>query len=120
MGTDGGDEIIGKAGNDTFIAGKGDDILTGGIGSDMFIIEAESGGDIITDFAGGENNDIVLLTPDLGFNSGAEILAAIATTPPPIGEQSSSSILDFGNGNSLTILHEAPLVESNFNVLGLA
>ena len=49
-GGDLNDTLIGGAGNDTLIGGGGDDSLTGGSGGDLFVISADDGEVIISDF----------------------------------------------------------------------
>jgi len=49
-GGDGNDRMSGGDGNDTLIGGSGDDTMAGGSGGDVFVFDANSGNDTITDF----------------------------------------------------------------------
>ena len=49
-GEDGRDRLIAFAGEDTLIGGLDNDVLEGGLGADLFVFEADSGIDLITDF----------------------------------------------------------------------
>lgn len=49
-GDEGADTLDGGNGPDRLEGGEGDDVLTGGRGADVFISDAESGADTITDF----------------------------------------------------------------------
>jgi Ca2+-binding RTX toxin-like protein len=44
------DRLDGGAGNDTLVGGGGNDLLTGGLGADVFVFNAGSGHDRISDF----------------------------------------------------------------------
>lgn len=46
----GDDRMSGANGNDTLIGGAGNDIMAGGSGGDVFVFDANSGNDTITDF----------------------------------------------------------------------
>lgn len=46
----GRDLLIGGPGRDRIGGGEGDDLLTGGPGADVFVLAANAGGDVITDF----------------------------------------------------------------------
>ena len=93
----GDDALFGGIGADQLIAGLGDDILTGGDGDDIFVFTQGNGSDVITDFVSGEDsidlNGISLLA---GFDD----LAALAE------ESEEAVILDFGEGDMLTIAGE--------------
>jgi Ca2+-binding RTX toxin-like protein len=49
--TAGNDTLDGGKGDDWLYGGGGDDVMTGAQGSDTFVIEANSGNDVITDFS---------------------------------------------------------------------
>jgi len=49
-GGDGNDIMAGGTGNDTLSGGAGNDTLIGGQGGDVFVFDADSGNDVITDF----------------------------------------------------------------------
>ncbi|MBW4594282.1 MAG: VCBS repeat-containing protein [Brasilonema angustatum HA4187-MV1] len=50
LGGNGDDLLVGGNGNDFLRGGNGDDILTGDAGADTFVLQKNSGVDIITDF----------------------------------------------------------------------
>ena len=49
-GFNGRDVLNGGTGNDTLVGGRGHDTLTGGAGTDVFVFDAQSKRDVITDF----------------------------------------------------------------------
>lgn len=57
QGGQGADNLLGGAGNDRLTGGAGDDVLTGDqfgyFGSDVFIVDGQSGRDVITDYQKG-------------------------------------------------------------------
>ena len=50
------DFLNGNFGNDTLIGGSGNDLLVGGGGQDIFVLESNSGKDIIADFTNSRDN----------------------------------------------------------------
>ncbi|MBD2302787.1 S-layer family protein [Nostoc sp. FACHB-190] len=64
-GGNGNDTLNGGRGNDLLFGGFGSDRLTGGAGSDTFILAAQQGTDIITDF--GLGHDFIGLSGSLSF-----------------------------------------------------
>ncbi|MEB3213596.1 MAG: DUF4114 domain-containing protein [Leptolyngbyaceae bacterium] len=66
VGGDGDDLIEGFKGRDTLIGGLGNDILTGGNGEDTFVLSANSGHDIITDYK--DNYDVIGLSNGLTYS----------------------------------------------------
>lgn len=90
----GNDTIDGRGGVDEIGGGLGKDILTGGKGNDYFVFFKEDGKDAITDFdaiGGDGNQDIILKT----FDKKSDI---------DIVKSGDDTIIDFGGGNTLTLL----------------
>jgi uncharacterized protein YjdB len=54
---DGSGEVYGTAGDDVIVSGSGDDWLEGGEGSDVYVYEAGSGDDVISNVSNGENDE---------------------------------------------------------------
>ncbi len=98
-GQNGNDVLYGNEGNDTLAGGKGDDILYGGKGQDVFIFSKGSGNDIIHDFAPHNKaagmRDIVAVSHII-YHSAEEVLQHTSY-------HSGNAIIDFGNGNQLSI-----------------
>jgi len=69
-GQGGDDHLRGQGGNDTLVGGQGDDLLTGGAGADVFMLHANSGADIITDF--GRGRDMIEIASGAGGMNGLE------------------------------------------------
>ncbi|MEM9089778.1 MAG: hypothetical protein AAGC93_13645 [Cyanobacteria bacterium P01_F01_bin.53] len=62
-----GDDLLeGFRGRDLLIGGLGDDILTGGNGEDTFVLSANTGTDIITDFKAGY--DVLGISEGLSYS----------------------------------------------------
>ena len=78
--------------------GTGDDVMTGGAGDDTFVFTDDHGRDTITDFlagaAGGDVIDLRRLTAAAAFT---DVMAAAAQ----VGDD---TVIDFGDGNSITLL----------------
>ena len=53
FGEDGNDLVFGDLGDDSVSGGFGADTLTGGDGNDIFLIQKDSGADVLTDFQDG-------------------------------------------------------------------
>ena len=83
------DTLLGGDGDDYLYGDKNDDILTGGSGNDIFVFAADSGVDVITDFQIGQ--DLLHINLD-AFTTAADVINAF-----------SGSVLDLGNGNSVTL-----------------
>ncbi len=66
-GGNGRDTLDGGNGKDILIGGRGDDLLTGGRGADIFVVDANSGTDTITDFRAGQ--DVIGLRDGLSFGA---------------------------------------------------
>ncbi len=100
-GGQGNDRITGDNGNDTIYGDLGDDILFGDNDRDLFVFNAlNSGNDEIWDFVSGVDQIQLLNSP---FAYASDALAAF-----------SNSVLDLGNGNSITLTGVSSLVESDF------
>jgi Ca2+-binding RTX toxin-like protein len=67
FGADDLDRITGGAGNDTLNGGNGNDTLIGGIHNDIFVLQANTGRDTISDFIDGV--DLFGLKGSLSFNN---------------------------------------------------
>lgn len=91
--TFGGDDIlVGRNGDDTLSGGAGKDVLTGGRGSDTFEFGDGFGKDRITDFdakGGPGNQDFI----DAAYPGDVAILQ--------VGK---NTVINFGNGDTLTLL----------------
>lgn len=94
IGTDDNDDLIGTSGNDVFFGGLGDDVLEGGSGSDTFIFRHGDGNDTIDDWADPGATDILELGSGLSTSSVSVLRGA---------EDFWDILLDFGNGDSITI-----------------
>lgn len=60
FGGAGNDALFGDTGNDTLNGGLGNDTLNGGAGADRFVLEANSGRDIVADFSRLDGDRVVL------------------------------------------------------------
>ena len=91
----GGDDVIdGGAGNDKLDGGSGDDLLNGGSGRDTFVFSTGYGNDTVDGYSAGA--DMFDLS-GTGVDSFAELRSLMA-------EVDDSVVIDFGNGDTLTIL----------------
>jgi Ca2+-binding RTX toxin-like protein len=105
IGTSHGDDLYGAAGNDILLGkggadqmggGPGTDIMTGGGGFDTFQFAKGYGKDTITDF-------------DADGGPGAQdLIQATFTDVVSIDKSGENTIIDFGNGDTLTLLHVKP------------
>lgn len=68
LGTAGDDVISGGRGNDWLEGGAGNDTLTGDAGHDTFVLRANSGHDVVTDFNASE--DVVMFDTQTGVYDG--------------------------------------------------
>lgn len=89
----GADILYGGSGDDRFDAGSGDDIIYGGSGADSFHYDFGEGFDTIKDF----EDDIDIIQLD---NSGYADIAEAMTHATQVDDD---VVLDFGNGDGLTI-----------------
>jgi len=105
--------ILGGAGDDRIEGRGGADSLSGGAGNDVFVYnETGDGADIISGFqAGAGSDDIIELIGSVYAVPGDVIALAV-----PSG---SDTFIDFGSGNTLTLLGVAPgdLHADDFNIV---
>jgi Ca2+-binding RTX toxin-like protein len=107
------DELQGGDGNDTLNSGAGDDRLFGGAGKDLFVIELDSDKVEIIDFQQGD--DRILVSTDFSFGNASQILTKVGSS----GNTTSGSFfssLNLNDGTTVTIIHNAPLKESDFTI----
>lgn len=100
-GRGGNDQLNGGIGNDLIIGGTGDDFLIGDgqtpTGNDTFVYADGDGADTIGDFtAGAGSQDKIDLTGVAGVYDLAGVLARA-------NESGGSTLIDFGDGNSITL-----------------
>ena len=79
-------KLDGGEGNDVLAGGAGDDRLIGGAGADVFVFEG--GADVVEDFQDGVDR----LKIEVGEDAGLSIV-----------QQGDDAVLDFGNGDTLTL-----------------
>ena len=89
------DTLRGSAGNDTLDGGWGGDLLVGGAGVDTFVFRESYGADRISDYQVGV--DRLMIDDDLLDRSVDEFYDDI------IRETPNGVVLDFGDGNKLTV-----------------
>ncbi|GHG35055.1 CAP domain-containing protein [Paracoccus aerius] len=95
LGGGGNDELRGSAGRDTLEGGQGNDLLIGGSGPDTFMFRKGLGDDRISDYEAGI--DRLLIDDALLGRSVPKFYDDI------VRETDSGVVLDFGNGNRITI-----------------
>lgn len=88
----GNDTLLGETGNDIVFGDRGDDSMSGGTGDDTFAFGADSGVDIISDFAG---NDVLQIS--------SAIFASVAAAVAASAVDGASIVVDLGGGNSITL-----------------
>ncbi|MEO7815443.1 MAG: calcium-binding protein [Sphingomicrobium sp.] len=96
LGVDGNDTLNGGKGNDRLYGGRGDDVLTGGQGSDLFVIEALSGHDRITDF---KHVDTITFDPLSGADEFSDLIFAL------VGKD---TLISWGTGDTLLVEGSKP------------
>lgn len=104
-GGNGNDVIIANGGND-FIAGQaGNDTLYGGVGNDFFFFAFGDGADVIAAFdnPGVGVGDIIQIANGINGTS----IHAAADVLSHISYASGNAVIDFGAGNTLTVLSVA-------------
>ncbi len=97
VGSNSADLINGYAGNDTITGLLGNDTLTGGLGADSFVFSSNQGRDFITDFNASEGDRIWIASGTNGITSAGQ---AFGRMQSGVG---GNSVLDLGNGNSVTL-----------------
>ena len=90
--TDGNDTLSGGNGADTLYGGGGDDVMSGGSGTDTFVIEANSGDDVITDFSRSQD----LIRFDI---SGVDDFSDLTVT----ASGAHDALITWGTGDSLLL-----------------
>ncbi len=96
------DSLTGDSAANTLNGAKGDDTLTGGAGDDTFVFGTGRGADVITDFtAGAATEDVIALSLGASFDTFAEIAAAAV-------QVGADTVIDFGGGDSLTLIGVTP------------
>lgn len=112
FGRDGEDMLIGRGGDDrlngggnrdTLVGGEGDDRLRGGSSQDTFVFD--SGADVVEDWF----LDNLHISTTMGAVAGLTGTQVINTFGNFVG---SDYVLDFGNGNSITLLNETGTSEA--------
>ncbi|MGZ5545647.1 MAG: beta strand repeat-containing protein, partial [Limisphaerales bacterium] len=105
-GSSANESFDGGSGNDTINGGGGNDNLTGEGGADTFVYADGGGADIITDFNRAQGDTI-----DVRGVSGILTFADVQSRATLSG---SSTIINFGSGNTLTLNGVASLQQSDF------
>jgi Ca2+-binding RTX toxin-like protein len=102
VGNAGANTLNGGEGKDILNGGAGSDILTGGTGADTFIFRHGSGADTITDIqVSGKDHDILDL-------SGFKALHSVADLESHITLSGFDTVIDLGNGDTLTLKDVLP------------
>jgi VCBS repeat-containing protein len=101
--------LYGGAGNDTLDGGEGNDFLQGDAGNDVFVFVPNSGIDTVADFIKGA--DKIDLT---AYNT------TFTDLTPNITQSGANTVINLGNGNSITLLNftATNLEENDFIGLG--
>ncbi|MDF1721638.1 MAG: hypothetical protein P1U65_13260, partial [Minwuia sp.] len=101
-GGDGDDQIFGGTDSDQLSGGEGDDLLeaglnqdtlSGGGGNDTFVFSDGDGADVITDFATGDLIDL----------RGVSAIGSFQDVLDRLRDLSVDSLIDIGNGDSITL-----------------
>ncbi len=92
-GSDSNDLILGFDGDDTLSGGAGNDQMQGGQGDDLFVFDVDFGQDVISDFNHRDDSlDLTLLELD-----------SIEQVKDLADQEGDQLVLDFGDGNVLTL-----------------
>ncbi|HEV7265534.1 MAG TPA: peroxidase family protein [Falsiroseomonas sp.] len=100
------DTLRGGAGEDLLDGGPGNDVLTGDQHADIFVMARGYGADRATDFKSGQDR---LDLSDFGFDSIADVA---------VQQQGRNLVLDFGDGNSLTLESTRRIAEADIIFFG--
>lgn len=104
-GGKGNDFLLGEEGDDVLSGDLGDDTLAGGNGRDIFVLQSNSGSDIILDFIDGE--DVLELPANLSF------------TDLAIASNNGSTIIQLGDDTLATLSGVEPTVISQEDFISL-
>lgn len=104
-GTQFADTFIGGKADESFFGFQGDDSYTGGKGADTFGFSTGGGSDTIKDF--GIGNDTILVAY-AGMDDFHDVL-------PLISGDGTSTVINFGNGDILTLLGYKEISEADFS-----
>ena len=96
-GDAGMDILFGGEGNDVLNGGADNDGLLGGVGSDTFVFQTGGANDVVSDFTSGDDQVYLAVA---GVDNFADVLAVAS-------EANGGTVLDFGNGDSLTLANVA-------------
>jgi hypothetical protein len=97
-GFGGDDMMFGGSGNDLLDGGTGKDTMIGGAGGDRFVFAPGYGADIINDFvAGAGSADRIELAKFTNIRTLADVLSHAS-------QVGADTVIDFGNGDTLTLL----------------
>ena len=94
-GNSGNNSLKGYGGNDLLDGGLGDDTLSGGLGADVFIFNASSGHDTVTDFVASQSDMFNVHT----YSNGTAFGGGVTITADGLG----NTIIDLGGGNNVTV-----------------
>ena len=105
VGNDGDDFLSGDLGRDTLIGGRGSDELAGGKDADTFVFRANFGRDTINDFQANDTIDLSSLESNV-----EEIIGTVR-------QDNENAVIDFGDGNSITLVNFEVNAIANENFL---
>lgn len=105
----GEDDLDGDDGNDTLVGGTGNDTLTGGEGNDVFIFEANSGHDTITDFEAGPGRTDRVWLRDHEFDDFSDLASSLE-------DSDTGTMLTLGDNTSIFFegIHSTEFVSDDF------
>lgn len=90
------DILLGGKGNDTLDGGLGRDKLIGGLGEDTFVFAEGYGKDVLVDFDAN------------GSDGSQDLIATAFPGAAAISRSGKNTVVDFGDGDVLTLLHVRP------------